>query len=94
MQAAGQQQRPGGNRANNSSASALFDLAACGLMAVTSGLCRPSSSKTPAVILAKAARPRRVLALRMVALICGVLVRLNCVPSSATNRQPRQNASA
>lgn len=57
------------------------------------GLCRPSSSSPPVVILAKAARPRRLLALRVAALICGVLVRLNCVPSRATSRQDRQKAS-
>jgi hypothetical protein len=43
--------------------------------------------------LANAARPRRVRAFVVVAVICGVLVRLNCVPSTATSRHPRQNAS-
>ena len=67
-----------------------FRLAAAAGKRAASGLCRPSSSNTPVVILAKAAQPRRLLALRAVAVTWGVLVRLNCVPSSATNRQPRQ----
>ena len=62
-------------------------------MAAASGLCRPTSSSTAVLILANAARPRRVRAFVVVGRICGVLVRLNCVPSSATSRQPRQNAS-
>ena len=45
------------------------------------------------MILAKAARPRRDAAFVVVAVICGVLVTLYCVPSSAMRRQPRQNAS-
>ena len=45
------------------------------------------------VILAKAARPRRLLAWRAGVLIWGVLVKLNGVPSRATSRQWRQKAS-
>ena len=45
------------------------------------------------MILANAARPRRECAFVVVTVICGVLVTLYCVPSSAVRRQPRQNAS-
>ena len=62
-------------------------------MATATGLCNPTSSSTPVTILAKAARPRRVLAFFCVALTAGVLVTLNCVPSVASKRQPRQKAS-
>ena len=62
-------------------------------MAAASGLCQPISSSTPVVSLAKAARPRRLLAFLRAGLIWGVLVRLNGVPSSASRRHVRQNAS-
>jgi hypothetical protein len=62
-------------------------------MAAASGLCSPTSSNTAVVNLAKAASPRRVRAFRIEPAICGVLARLKVVPSSATRRQPRQNAS-
>jgi hypothetical protein len=61
--------------------------------AAASGLCSPISNRTAVVILANAARPRRVRAFSTVLVTCGVLITLNCVPSSPINRQPRQNAS-
>jgi len=63
-------------------------------MAAARGLCRPGSTSTPVVSLAKAARPRRVCALRRVARLAGVVDRPNWVPSNATNHHPRQKASA
>ena len=62
-------------------------------MAAAKGLCSPNSKSTLVVILAKAARPRRALALRNWPLFCGVFVTLCWVPSNAVKRQPRQNAS-
>jgi hypothetical protein len=42
---------------------------------------------------AKATAPRRLLAFFAWVSTCGVFVRLNCDPSTATKRHPRQNAS-
>jgi hypothetical protein len=61
--------------------------------AAATGLCSPISNRTAVVILANAARPRRVRAFVKVAVTCGVLIRLNWVPSRPTRRQPRQNAA-
>ena len=46
----------------------------------------------PAPSLAKAAHHRRLAVFAKAPVICGVLLPLHCVPSSASRRQPRQNA--
>ena len=81
-----------GSWANSRRASSHSD-SPCRPMPAARGLCSPSSKRTLTVILANAARPRRDFAFVVVAVICGVLVTLYCVPSSAVRRQPRQNAS-
>ena len=92
MQAVGQQQRPRGQLGQQLQGQRPFRLAA------------PTDGRRQRMVQAQFEQDaggdfgegraaRRVLALRVVALTCGVLVRLNWVPSSATSRQPRQKAS-